>query len=103
MLLVFALSYLAAFALYQGDARRCALKNVAPEIIRLLRIAGYALLLAAVGAAVSTWGGERGIPSVLVALSLAAPLSLLLASRWPQTHLASAPLALVVGAVGLVL
>ncbi len=103
MLLVFCLSYLAAFALYQGDSRRCALREHSIGTTDAIRATGYTLLLAAIATPVSTWGGERGIPTALVAISLAAPLSLLLASRWPQAHLASAPLALLVGAGGLAL
>ncbi len=103
MLFVFSLAYLAAFALYQGNAGRCAVPDAPARLIFALRLAGYALLALLAVMSVITWGGERGIPSALVALCLAAPLSLLLASRWPQAHLVSAPLALLAAVMGLTL
>lgn len=93
MLVAFSLAYLAAFALYQGHRDRCVLSTLPSAAIPILRLTGYGLLLSLLAASMLAWGGPRGVPLALAALSLAAPLSLLLASRWPHAHILSAPLA----------
>lgn len=103
MLVVFSLAYLAAFSLYQGNLQRCALPWANNALVLGLRVTGYTLLLIVTVVSVMSWGGERGIPTALAALSLAAPLSLLLASRWPQMHTFSAPAATLLAMAGLLL
>jgi hypothetical protein len=90
---VTSVAYLGAAALYHGDIRRCGLRAASTGAVHALRYAGYLLLLLTACIAIAVWGAERGIPLALGAICLAAPLSLLLATRSPRWHLRSAPLA----------
>ena len=94
------LAFVAFVGLYHGDARRCALTRCAPLLVATFRVAGWLLLAAVMMLAVRYWGAERGIAITLVAASLAALASLLVASRWPLLHLGSAPVIGICAAVG---